>query len=53
MSCNQALFAIAEQIQWVSPKSYGEDLYVIMLGRLHIEMTAWEALGKGWDGMNG
>ena len=53
LACDQPLFAIKKQIQWISPNSYGEDLYVIMLGGLHIEMTALKALGKwlyssGW-----
>ena len=49
MACDQSLFAILKQIRWISPNSYGEDLYVIMLGGLHIEMTAWKALGKWLD----
>ena len=49
MACDQPLFDIAKQIQWISPNSYGEDLYVIMLGALHIEMAAWKALGKWLD----
>ena len=48
MACDQPLFDIAKQIQWISPDSYGEDLDVIMLGGLHIEMAAWKALGDGW-----
>ena len=40
---------MAKQIQWISPDSYGEDLYVIMLSGLHIEMAAWKALGKWLD----
>ena len=49
MACDQPLFAITKQIQWISPNSYGEDLYVIMLGGLHLEMTAWKGLGKWLD----
>ena len=49
MACDQPLFDITKQIQWISPKIYGEDVYVIMLGGLHIEMTAWKALGKWLD----
>ena len=49
MACDQPLFDIAKQIQWISPDSYGEDLYVIMHGGLHIEMAAWKALGKWLD----
>ena len=46
MACDQTLFAIAKQIQWIRHNSYEEDLYGIMLGGLHIEKTAWKALGK-------
>ena len=46
MACDQPLFAIVKQIQWISPNSYGEDAFVIMLGGLHIQVTAWKALGK-------
>ena len=49
MACDQPLFDIMKQIQWISPNSYGGDLYVIMLGELHIEMAAWKALGKLLD----
>ena len=49
MACDQPLFDITKNIQWISPNSYGEDLYVIMLGGLHIVMAAWKALGKWLD----
>ena len=49
IACDQPLFDITKQIQWSSPDSYEEDLYVIMLGGLHIEMAAWKALGKWLD----
>ena len=49
LSFDQPLSDIKKQIQWISPNSYGEDLYVIMLGGLHIEMTAWKALGEWLD----
>ena len=49
MACDQPLLNITKQIQWISPNSYGEDLYVIRLGGLHIEMTAWKAPGKWLD----
>ena len=49
MACDQPLFDIAKQLQWIIPNSYGEDLYVIMLGGLHIEITARKALGKWLD----
>ena len=48
MACDQSLFDITKQIQWISPNIYGEDLYVIMLGGLHIKMTAWKMVGQQW-----
>ena len=38
--CDQPLFAIAKEIQWTWPDTFGEIFFVIMLGELHIEMTA-------------
>ena len=49
MACDQPLFDITKQIQWISPNSCGEDLYVIMLGGFHIEMAACKAFGKWLD----
>ena len=49
MACDQPLFDITKKIQWISPNSFGEDLYVIMLGGLYIVMAAWKALGKWLD----
>ena len=49
MACDQPLFDITKKIQWISPNSYGEDLYVIMLGGIHIVMAAWKALGQRLD----
>ena len=31
MACDQPLFAITKEIQWISPNSYWKDFYVIML----------------------
>ena len=52
MACDQPLFDITKQIQWISPNSYREDLYVIMLGGLYIEMAACKAL-HGWTAVDG
>ena len=49
MACDQPLFDITKKIQWISPNSYREDLYVIMLGGLYIVIAAWKALGKWLD----
>ena len=50
IACDQPLFALAKQIQWQFPNSHGEDHFVIMFGGLHLEMTAFKALGKWLDG---
>ena len=49
MACDQPFFDITKQIQWISPNSYGEDWYFIMLSGLYIVMIAWKALGKWLD----
>ena len=46
---DQPLFALAKQIQWSFASTHGEDHFVLMLGGLHIEMTAYKALGKWMD----
>ena len=47
---DQLLFALAKQIQWSFTSTHGEDNFVLMLCGLHIEMTAYKALGKWMDG---
>ena len=47
------MFALAKQIQWPWPESYGEDKLAVMFGGLHIEMAALKMLedwlqGSGW-----
>ena len=47
------MYALAKQIQWNWPDSYGEDKQVIMFGGLHIEMAAFKTIGNwlygsGW-----
>jgi len=47
------LYAIAKQIQWNMPEKYGEDCFVVLLGGLHVEISALRALGhllmgSGW-----
>ena len=46
------LFAIAKKIQWNRPQTHGENQMVVMFGGLHIEMTAFKALGK-WVAASG
>ena len=55
MAIDQPLFALAKQIQWQWPESYGEDKFVVMFGGYHIEMAALKVLGdllkgSGWTG---
>ena len=49
IAVDQPLFALAKQIQWQWPETYGEEHFVIMFGGLHIEMTALKALGQWLD----
>ncbi len=49
LACDQLLYALVKQIQWTWPDTHGEDSYVVMLGGLHIELTALKALGKWLD----
>ena len=46
---DEPLFALAKQIQWKWPDSYGEDHIVVMFGGLHIEMVALKTLGTGCE----
>ena len=39
LTADQPLFALAKQIQWTWPNQFGESLFVIMFGGLHIEMA--------------
>ena len=39
LAADQPLFALAKQMQWRQPATYGEDQFVIMFGGLHIEMA--------------
>ena len=43
---DQPLYAIAKQIQWQWSNSHGKKHYAILLGGLHVEMTALKAIGK-------
>lgn len=49
LACDQPLYALAKEIQWTWPETHGENQYVVMLGGLHIELTALKALGKWLD----
>ena len=45
VALDQPLYAIAKLIQWNWSDIYGEEKFVIMMGTLHIEMTALKTLG--------
>ena len=49
ITCDQPLYAIAKKIQWQLPETQGEKNFVVVLGGLHIEMTAWRTLGDFLD----
>ena len=50
LAMDQPLFAIAKELQWAFPQTYGEHKFVIMLGGLHTEMAAIKVLGDLMDG---
>ena len=50
IACDQPLFKITKQIQWMWPEEYGEESFVIMLGGLHIKMALLKVLGDLLDG---
>ena len=45
MACDQPLYALAKNIQWILPERYGENLIVVMFGGLHIEIAALRTIG--------
>ena len=45
MACDQPLYAIAKKIQWTWPDRYGENLFIVMFGGLHIEIAAFRTIG--------
>ena len=49
---DQPLYALAKQIQWKWPDTYGENEVVIVLGGLHIKMGVYKVLGH-WLENNG
>ena len=50
ITLDQPLFAIAKKIQWTWPQQYGEELYLVMMGGLHIEMCFLNVLGDLCEG---
>lgn len=45
MVVDQSLFALAKQIQWQWPDTYGEDKFIVMFSGLHTKMAALKLLG--------
>ena len=50
LTCDQPLFKLAKEIQWIWPDIYGEENFIIILGGLHIKMALQKALGTLLDG---
>ncbi|KAH3847815.1 hypothetical protein DPMN_090147 [Dreissena polymorpha] len=53
MACDQTLYVLAKNIQWIWPERYKENLIVVMFGGLHIEIAALRTIGdwlqdSGW-----
>lgn len=48
--CDQPLYALCKQIQWLDPEKYGEDKMFVLMGALHIEMASMRVLGDWLDG---
>ena len=47
---DQPLYAIAKKIQWTFPENFGENIFVVLLGFLHIEMALWSTIGDIMQG---
>lgn len=50
IAMDQPLFALAKEIQWNWPDTHGENVFVVMMGGLHIEMASLRLLGDWLDG---
>ncbi|CAG9768418.1 unnamed protein product [Ceutorhynchus assimilis] len=58
MCVDQQLYCICKHIQWQYPSEFGEELFVVMLGPLHIEKSFLAILGQylensGWNAVTG
>ena len=54
ITLDQPLYAIAKNIQWKWPESFGEKQFVLVLGGLHIEMAGLKVIGDiGWKRLAG
>ena len=45
ITADQPVYALLKQIQWKYPNTFGEDNFVIMMVRLHLEMAMLAVLG--------
>ena len=45
ITTDQPVYALLKQIQWKYPNTFGEGNFVIMMGRLHLEMAMLAVLG--------
>lgn len=50
ISVDQPLFAKMKQLQWSMDRLYGEDMFVLLLGGHHTEMTSNKVLGHWFEG---
>ena len=53
MVVDQPFFALAKQVQWQWPNSFGESSFIVILGGLHTEIALWRMVGhlledSGW-----
>ena len=50
ITMDKPLYAVAKQIQWSWPDTYGEDHFIVILGGLHVEMAALSDFLEGVGG---
>ena len=50
MSMYQPLYADAKYVQWAQPEKYGEKIFVLVMGGLHLEMALWGCVGDLLEG---
>ena len=46
---DQPLYALSKQIQWTWPETHGEEMFVLVMGGLHIENSALNLQGEWLD----
>ena len=45
IAVDQPIFSLAKCIQWKCSPAYGEEIFVVKMGGLHIKMALWSSLG--------